>query len=131
MAMIEVDFEVFKEITARREAEEMTPNDVLRSLLGLDTKQPGSTVTTAALKGWSYKGILFPNGTEFKASYKGTMYLANVATDQLMLDGKQMNSPSEAAMAITKTAVNGWTFWKCRFPESRRWQKLSSLRSHD
>ena len=131
MAMIEVDFEVFKEITARRETEEMTPNDVLRSLLGLDTRPSGAGSTTTALKGWSYKGILFPNGTEFKASYKGTMYLANVTADQLMLDGKVMNSPSEAAMAITRTAVNGWTFWKCRFPESRRWQKLSSLRSHD
>jgi len=130
MAMIEVDFEVFKEITARRETEEMTPNDVLRGLLGLDIKS-SEAGSTAALKGWSYKGILFPNGTEFKASYKGTMYLANVTSDQLMLDGNVMNSPSEAAMAITKTAVNGWTFWKCRFPDSRRWQKLSSLRSHD
>jgi hypothetical protein len=35
MAMIEVDFEVFKALTARREQESVTPNDVLRGLLGL------------------------------------------------------------------------------------------------
>ena len=131
MAVIEVDFEVFTEIAARREIEAMTPNDVLRGLLGLNSNPPNAGIAPAALKAWSYKGVLFPNGTEFRASYKGTLYLANVIADKLVLDEMVMNSPSEAAMTITNTAVNGWTFWKCRFPDSRRWQKLSSLRSHD
>ena len=36
MATIEVDFEVFKELTVRRESESMTENDVIRLLLGLN-----------------------------------------------------------------------------------------------
>lgn len=35
MATIEVDFEVYKELTVRRESESMTENDVIRLLLGL------------------------------------------------------------------------------------------------
>ena len=33
MQTIEIDFDVFKEITARRKNEGITPNDVLRELL--------------------------------------------------------------------------------------------------
>jgi hypothetical protein len=129
MATIEVDFQVFKELTVRRETEDMTPNDVIRDLLGLGLAV--SNGSAPALDGWSYKGVLFPNGTEFKATHKGTLHTARVVSNRLMLDGKEMNSPSEAAMTITKSAVNGWTFWRCKFPDSKRWQRLSSLRSHD
>ena len=39
MQPIEIDFEVFKEITVRRKNEGITPNDVLRELFGLGPRQ--------------------------------------------------------------------------------------------
>jgi hypothetical protein len=130
MATIEVDFHVFKELTLRRENEEVTYNDVLRDVLGL----PPITLHdegASAIGGWEYKGVLLPNGTELKRTYKGKTFSAKVTGNKLMLDGKAMNSPSEAANSVTDTAVNGWTFWKCKFPNSNRWQKLSALRAKD
>jgi hypothetical protein len=129
MATIDVDFEVFKAITVLRDAEEVSPNDVLRRLLKLPTS--GSKANGVAGGGWSYKGVVFPNGTVFRKTYKNKIYTAEVVKGQLLLDGKPMKSPSEAAMAITKSPVNGWTFWQCKFPDSHRWLALSRLRAKD
>ena len=127
MATIEIDFDVFKELTARRKSEAMTYNDVVRELLRL----PAINGTSAKMvpptsQGWVWKGTLFPNGTDFRATHKGTTYMARVENNQLILNGKPMNSPSEAATAITKTAVNGWKFWHCRFPNETRWRRNRS-----
>jgi hypothetical protein len=130
MATIEVDFEVFKALTSRRESEDVAPNDVIRRLLKLPVVA-ASGKGDGAGGGWSYKGVLFPNGTEFRKTYKGKTYVARIIANRLMLDGKAMNSPSEAAMAITESPVNGWTFWQCKFPNSSRWLALSRLRSND
>lgn len=128
MATIEVDFEVFKQLTARRETEETTYNDVIRQLLKLPPKRITETSSLpTSLQGWTSKGVLFPNGTEFRATYKGTTYAAKVEGGKLLLNGRIMNSPSEAANAITKNSVNGWTFWECKRPNEGRWRQLDSI----
>ena len=75
MAAIEVDFEVFKELTVRRKSESMTENDVIRSLLGLDdpASKPTAGDETTGGNPWVCKGVTFPHGTEFRATYKGRM----------------------------------------------------------
>lgn len=130
MATIDVDFEVYKALTVLRETEDVTPNDVLRRLLKLPSERVSSKKEVVG-SGWSYRGIVFPNGTMFRKTYKNKIYTAEVVNNQLLLDGKAMKSPSEAAMAVTKTTVNGWTFWQCKFPDSSRWLALSRLRAKD
>lgn len=69
MSTIEVDFEVFREITYRREMETMTENDVIRKLLGLPPrtlKKNGATVE----RPWVSDGVEFPHGAEFRAMHK-------------------------------------------------------------
>jgi hypothetical protein len=123
----EVDFEVFKELTLRRATESTTYNDVLRGLLGLPP-----TVTGAAAQtddgAWEYRGVRFPSRTEFRAKYKGKTYSAKIEEGRLMLDGKVVGSPSEAAHQITGTNVNGWRFWECRLPGEARWRVIEALR---
>ena len=68
MAQIDVDFEVFKELTARRASESVTCNDVIRELLGLKN----AAATTPKQNGaWVYRGVQFPDGTQLRATYKG------------------------------------------------------------
>ena len=62
------------------------------------------------------KGVRFPQGTQFRASYKGQTHLAEVENGALQLNGKRYASPSAAAMSITRVPANGWTFWECRIP---------------
>ena len=130
MMSIEVDFDVFKAITLRRTSEDVTENDVLRELLGLRPSQ-----TVLALTGdpspsdWVAKGVRFPAGTEFRASYQGETYLGRAESGALVTDGERYYSPWGAGMSITGYPVNGWTFWECRLPGKTSWKMLKALRA--
>ena len=130
MQTIEIDFDVFKELTIRRKTEETTHNDVLRELLGLNPKKP-QAMLSGSLTGegdWVQKGVRFPKGTDFRANYKGENYYGKVDAGALVVDGERFNSVSSAAVSITGNAVNGWIFWECRFPGSTSWKIIKSLR---
>jgi hypothetical protein len=79
-------------------------------------------------KSWTYKGVTFPHGTEFRANYKGALHTAKIEDGEWMQEGEIRGSPSEAANAITNTTINGWTFWEARLPGEDRWRILTSMR---
>jgi hypothetical protein len=126
MATLEVDFEVFKALTLRRKTEAMTYNDVIRELLEMTPTTP----TPGAMEepGWIQKGVVFPNGTKFRAIYKGVTYTAEIRSGRLWLNDQPMNSLSEAATQITQTTVNGWRFWHCRLPNSSAYVLADTLK---
>lgn len=129
MHMIEVDFDVFKALTLRRSSEKVTENDILRDLLGLPPRHPEKEAEQAAPReGWTAKGVHFPAGAEFRAHYRGQLYLARVEQGALMWNGERFDSPSAAAMKITGNNVNGWNFWECRFPGQPDWRIIKALR---
>ena len=127
MATIDVDFEVFKALTALREAENDTYNAVLRRLLHLPPVQ--GHVSEAGSLGCLYKGVWFPEGTLFRVTYKGRTFEASIRngiwTDS---GGIQYSSPSKAAFAVTGSNVNGWRFWSCKRPHDSQWTRLDELR---
>jgi len=144
MQGIEIDFEVYKALTARRASEGDSLNDVLRRLLGFgqggavikrhfDFSQ-GRVPAAAPASGqndkndWFYKGIRFPAGTDFRARYRGQLHHAKIEQGSMALNGKRVQSPSDAAREITGNNVNGWRFWQCRLPGEAGWRRLDSLR---
>jgi len=129
MPHIYVDFDVFKAITARRPSEDVTENDVLRQLFGLPSGAKAAASDSRHRPGdWVTKGVRFPQGTQVRAKYKGQLYLAEVKDGALMLDGKRHHSPSSAAMAITRTPTNGWTFWEAKLPGTGDWRSMKAIR---
>lgn len=130
MHSIEVDFDVFKQLTVRRSTEEVSYNDVIRELLGLGKgKASAAKVTTGpSPDDWVAKGVRFPAGTEFRASYKGQVRTGRVEGGALAVNGQSYDSPSAAAVAVTGSPVNGWRFWECRLPGKSSWQLIESLR---
>jgi hypothetical protein len=125
LARIDVDFEVFKELTVRRASESVTYNDVIRELLGLRNE----VATTPKPNGmWIYRGVQFPDGTQFRATYKGTTYTAEVRGGSLMLNGQRQTSPSAAASSITESNTNGWDFWEVKRPGDASWRIMKQLR---
>jgi hypothetical protein len=127
MATIEVDFDVFKELTNRRKTESVTYNDVIRDLLGLDARKTPKIAPMQ--KGATFKGVVFPEGTQFRASYKGRTYTAEIRNGVWVdSDGSTRNSPSEAAVKITGKNWNGWRFWHCKRPGEANWQLIDGLR---
>ncbi len=129
MHSIEVDFEVYKQLTVRRATEHVTYNDVIRELLGLK-KAPANAASPNGVSAgdWTAKGVRFPAGTVLRAEYKGRQYAATVEGGALVLNGKRFSSPSAAAVSVTKSPVNGWVFWECRFPGQSNWQLIKNLR---
>ena len=77
---------------------------------------------------WVSKGVRFPAGTEFRADYKGETHNGKVDGGALVVSGKRFDTPSRAAMSITKNSVNGWDFWECKFPGKTSWQLITTLR---
>jgi hypothetical protein len=130
MKSIEIDFDVEKALFLRRTSEEVTYNDVLRDLLGLGPKKsPLTTTDTTSGQGdWVAKGVRFPSGTEFRATYKGKTYYGKVEAGALVVENKRYDSPSSAAVAITGSMVNGWIFWESRIPGRSSWQMIKLLR---
>ncbi|HEY8085004.1 MAG TPA: hypothetical protein VIE69_05315 [Methylophilaceae bacterium] len=131
MHTIEIDFDVFKRLTLRRETEDVSYNDVLRLLLGLPKSKLNSIQKTEAgsTNDWVAKSVRFPAGTEFRGSYKGQVRTGRVENGALVVNATSYDSPSAAAMAITGNPVNGWRFWECRFPGQASWKLIESLRN--
>lgn len=174
---IEIDFEVFKALTALRVSEADSYNAVVRRLLKLPEQNSLAalvagdptlnapvaenallqTLSPTQRKGLfgsrkhrnalapadSICGLLgryaggvwfgnshFPEGTKFRATYKGRTYFAEVKDGQWMgEDGHVRSSPSDAAGAISGTNVNGWRFWHVQMPGDPAWQRMDEFKA--
>jgi hypothetical protein len=125
---IEIDFDVFKELTNRRDHEGVSYNDVLRRILQLPVPLFQMKEVTGD-RPWRISGTTFPVGSEFAADYKGTSYTGAVKDGKLVLsDGFRSDTPSAAAVHVTGSATNGWRFWKCRLPGSSQFVPIERLR---
>jgi Protein of unknown function (DUF2924) len=132
MNTIEVDFDVLKALMAKRSSESVTYNDVLREMLGLKAVSAGSKkqVDQVPQGAWVTKGLAFEPGTHLRAIHKGRVYEGFVISGALNVKGRDYQSPSAAAAAITGYPVNGWNFWTVDVgrPGASDWRSLSSLR---
>ena len=134
MPTINIDFEVFKALTARRATESVSENDVIRELLGLDGGVDNSAaaskpdVPANQIDGWMCKGVLFPSGTDFRAEYKGRLRTGKVVGNHLIVEGQEATSLSDAARIVTGNSVNGGLFWQCQLPGHEEWLPVDLLR---
>ena len=128
MPTIQIDFDVFKELTAQRISESVTENDVIRKLLRMKNAKDDPFDKLLNQKPWPCKEISFPHGTEFRAIYKGQKYTGRVVNGALELNGERYSSPSSAAVSITGCSVNGWKFWECSSPRPSNWTLIANMR---
>jgi hypothetical protein len=71
----------------------------------------------------------FPEGTQFRGTYKGKTYRAEIKNGAWVgCDGIKRTSPSAAACAISDTSVNGWKFWLVKRPGDKDWQRMDAVR---
>jgi hypothetical protein len=125
MKQIEIDFDVYKMLTAMLETEEMTLSDVIRRL----AKPPAQAPRQAVGKSFIADGVEFPHGTDFRMRHKGQWFTAKVSDGCLLQNGKGFGSVSKPACEITGTSVNGWKYWECRFLGHTDWQSIDTLRN--
>lgn len=140
---IEIDFEVFKALTNQLVSEADTYNEVIRRLLSLPATEvaprlgeidtPGFPAITQGLLGQTggvwFSNVFFPDGTNFRATYKGRTHRAHIYKSQWVDEiGNVRTSPSDAASAISGTNVNGWRFWFVRRPHDEDWARMDTLK---
>jgi hypothetical protein len=143
MNQIPIDFEVWKALTARLEDETDTYNEVIRRLLNLPASEvspgfgevdsPGLPdalpLPSGQVNGVWFSNVFFPDGTAFRATYKGRTHRAQIRDSQWLDEfGIVRTSPSDAASAISRTNVNGWRFWFVRRPYDEDWIRMDALR---
>ena len=129
MPQIEIDFEVFKELTSRRPTEAFSYNDVIRELLKLPKQLNMTKRAMNESKPWVVQDTTFPVGSEFMATHKGKTHTGVVRDGLLELsNGQKFASPSAAAVHISGTNVNGWRFWKCKLPGNSQFVLIERLR---
>jgi hypothetical protein len=126
MPMIDISFDTYKQLTLLRSSEDVSYDDVIRSLLKLPPTAPEQSKPER--KAWSYKGVTLPHGTDLRANYKGATHVAKIVDGEWIQSGEPQTSPSAAANAITGNSVNGWGFWEAKLPDQHRWRTLESFR---
>jgi hypothetical protein len=131
---IGIDFDVFKELTLRRSRPDVSENDVLRQLLGLQpvtslNEQSNGTENLLSGIPWTSKGVTLPHGTKLRAEYGGRSYYARIESSAIVYEGMSYKSPSAVANAVTGTSVNGWSFWEAQLPSKSDWVQLSKFRN--
>jgi len=132
--VIDIDFDVYKELTIKRKTESDSYNDVLRRMLNLDAKKTPSLSEASLIprggSAWVSKGVTFPDGTEFRATYKGRVCMAKIARGRLVAENEKVaTSLSQAARFITNNSVDGWVFWEVKRPSDLDWRKATDLRN--
>jgi hypothetical protein len=160
---IEIDFDVFKALTALRKSESDSYNAVIRRLLELPdppalnalanwrdldpvklaktgnalagivqnaiSDMPNRNALLDAMGGVWLSNTHFPDGTQFRATYKGQTYLAEIRGGRWVgQDGVVRTSPSEAASAISGTNVNGWRFWFAKRPGDPGFKRMDEFK---
>ena len=140
MPQIEIDFDVWKQLTAMRLNERHSYNDVLRSLLALESiQEPESQLAQfadampsgfiAPTNGFYSRGVFLPDGTTLRAIYRGKPHYAKIENGQWVDEnGKSQSSPSAAASAITGNNVNGLRFWWAQLPDQVAWVQLDGFK---
>jgi hypothetical protein len=99
-----------------------------RNALAPDASVEG--ILSKYLKGAWFNNVHFPEGTKFRATYKGRTFLAEIKGSQWIgEDGIARSSPSDAASAISHTNVNGWRFWFVQMPGDPAWRRMDELRA--
>jgi hypothetical protein len=133
MASIDVDFDVHRELTARRTSEAISYNDVLRDLLGLPPKhwEPEKTASRPTSQGWKARGGTFAEGTEIRLTHKGEVRQGRVEKGAFLMQGKVFDSVEDLAEEITHGNRHDWIFWSQRKPGESSWTDLKAFRAED
>ncbi len=137
MATINVDFEVYKELTSRRASEATSYNDVIRELLGLppNPMQPQESeahtepLTVPISSDWKARGVTFPEGTELRLTYKGKTSQGRVDSGAFVMGAKEFATVEELAESITGGNPQDWIFWSRRDPGESSWTEMKAFRA--
>ena len=129
MKNIETNSGLLSRPISQKSSEGVYQNEAFQSPESLGSVKQQSIKNSDDCVSWEVESVVFPDGTEFRGKYKGYFYYGKVRNGTLTLDEKQFISPCEAALTITRSAIDGWLFWDCKFPGQLSWMNISNLKN--
>ncbi|HEY0281955.1 MAG TPA: hypothetical protein VGC27_04965 [Rhizomicrobium sp.] len=136
---IDIDWDIHKMIEAERRSFDEAPFLALRRLLKLPPpKLPPLSEKADIGAGipWIEDGVSVPHGALAKMEYqRGTqVYEGQFLNGKLVVNGRSFDALSAAANAFavtrdgSQTNLNGWNYWKAKFPGETTWRSLGDMR---
>jgi hypothetical protein len=93
----------------------------------LANRQPAPRCQPDPLRGYQWKEVFLPDGTDLRMSYDCETYYARVMGDQLMYQGRRV-SPRFFTQLVAPGVRNAWRDLWVRLPGTRAWKRASALR---
>ncbi len=108
----------------------------LRRLLGLPTLNISFDPEAETGRAWVEDGVEVPHGSLARMEYmRGSqVYEGRFLNGKLVVNGKSYEALSAAASALAQTkngskpSLNGWLYWKAKFPGEIAWRSLEEMR---
>jgi negative regulator of replication initiation len=136
---IEIDWDIYQLVETERRSFDEPQYLALRRLL----KLPAVPALKAPLEleaetgvSWVEDGVEVPHGSLARMEYlRGSqVYEGRFLNGKLVVNGKSYEALSAAASALAKTkdgskpSLNGWLYWKSKFPGETVWRSLGEMR---
>ena len=101
--------------------------ELLKRWLKLDKERTELRLNGQPIRGFQWKNVFLPEGTNLRTSYRGTVEFAKVVGDHILsADGRPL-TPSVFANQHA-TGRNAWRFIWLRFPGEVRWTRAADCR---
>lgn len=81
-------------------------------------------------RGYQWKSLFLPDGTEVRMQYKGQYRYAKVEGDQLLFEG-ELTTPGSLANTIAGSSRNAWRDLWVKRPNDAEWRLADDLRVAD
>ena len=85
-------------------------------------------LTESSTRGYQWKSLFLPDGTEIRMQYKGTYFYAKVEGDDIIYNGKSI-SPGSLANTIAGNSRNAWRDLWIKRPDDKEWRLADECRS--
>jgi hypothetical protein len=79
-------------------------------------------------RGYQWKNLFLPNGTQIRMQYKGVYFYAKVEVDEIIYEGKSI-SPGSLANTIAGNSRNAWRDLWIKRPDDKEWKLADECRA--
>ncbi len=85
-------------------------------------------LSESSARGYQWKSLFLPEGTEIRMQYKGVYAYAKVEGDEVFHNGKAI-SPASLANSIAGSSRNAWRDLWVKRPDDREWRLADDCRN--
>ena len=129
LVSVQISSELFLELAnyLQEFGDERDPAEVVEAALASWLCVAKGDAPEAEVRGYQWKRLFLPEGTELKMSYRGLNAFAKVVGDFVVYQG-QPTTPNQFVAEVAGTVRNAWEVLWLRLPGQRYWKSARFIR---